>query len=147
MALLFPGIQGPHLYSLFGAEVRLGSLLIGLVTTLSIAALNIVGTRFTARGQQTITYVRVALIMVFLVVAAIYAKPGNLLPLIGGPDGKFSLTAFSGVLVIVPFMYAGLSNFAPATEERQAVPVERRRPQDLEVVGQAHPREQPDRRE
>jgi amino acid transporter len=41
-----------------------------------------------------------------------------LLPLTGGPGGRFSVTAFSGVLVIVPFMYSGFSNFAPATEER-----------------------------
>src|SRR6185295_18336122 len=83
-----------------------------------LAALNIIGTRFTARGQQAITYVRLSLMVVFLAVAAVYANPRNLLPLAGGPGGKFSLTAFLGVMVIVPFMYSGFSNFAPATEER-----------------------------
>jgi amino acid transporter len=116
--LLFKGIQGPRLYTVFGSDVRLGSLIIGIVMTLLLAALNIVGTRFTARGQQAITYVRLALMLVFLGVAAIYAEPRNLLPLVSGPGGKFSLTAFLGVMVIVPFMYSGFSNFAPATEER-----------------------------
>jgi amino acid transporter len=116
--LLFPGIQGPRLYSLLGNEVRLGSVIIGIAMTVLLAALNVVGTRFTARGQQAITYVRLALIAVFLVVAAVHAEPRNLLPLVGGPGGKFSVTAFLGVLIIVPFMYSGFSNFAPATEER-----------------------------
>jgi len=116
--LLFKGIQGPRLYTLLGADVRLGSLIIGLVMTFLLAALNIAGTRFTARGQQAVTYVRLALMMLFLGVAAVYAEPKNLLPLVGGPGGKFSLTAFSGVFVIVPFMYSGFNNFAAATEER-----------------------------
>jgi amino acid transporter len=116
--LLFPGIQGPLLYTAFGTEVRLGSLVIGLAMTFLLAGLNVVGTRFTAGGQQAITYIRLALMLLFLAVAAIYAKPENLLPLTGGPGGKFSLVAFAGVLVIVPFMYTGFSNFAPATEER-----------------------------
>jgi amino acid transporter len=93
-------------------------LIIGILMTLLLAGLNIIGTRFTARGQQAITYARIALILIFLAVAVVYAEPRNLLPLVSGPGGKFSLTAFLGVLVIVPFMYSGFSNFAPATEER-----------------------------
>ena len=118
--LLFPGIEGRVLYRAFGEDIHLGGLAIGLIATLALALVNVMGARASARTQEVVTYLRVALMVTFLGIAFAYAKPENLRPLFLASGGPHAFVAFLGVLLTAPLWYAGFSVFATATEERSA---------------------------
>jgi basic amino acid/polyamine antiporter, APA family len=123
--MLFPGIKGAALYHLLGEDVTTGSLVLGLSVTVLLAVLNILGTHLTARFQETITYVRLGLMGIFLCVALIYANPQNLSPLIGNMHGGVTFNDFVGVVVTSPILFVGFSVFAAASEERSATSTDR----------------------
>ena len=123
--MLFPGVRGPLLYQVFGAEVRLGGVLIGIGVTLALWAINTLGTRLTASAQEWITYVRLVLMLGFLAVAIAFAEPANLAPAFGPQHGPAGV-AFLGVLTTTPFIFGGFNVFATATEECAGTSTKRR---------------------
>ena len=115
--LLFPGATGPRLYSILGQDVRLGAVIIGAVAAVAMWWLNAVGAQMAARAQEWVTYLRIALMVGFLAVAMAYSHPANLQPLFGHGPGTTAPTAFLQVLITAPFIFAGFTVFATATEE------------------------------
>ncbi|PZN95128.1 MAG: hypothetical protein DCF31_07615 [Alphaproteobacteria bacterium] len=115
--LLFPGIEGPVLYRLLGADVHLGGVLCGAGCALALAALNAAGTRGTASAQAWVTYLRIALMLAFLGVAIAWAQPANLRPLVPGATTSAQVAAFLSVLGTAPFWFAGFNVAATASEE------------------------------
>ena len=115
--LLFPGAAGPKLYSILGQDVRVGSVVIGAVSAVVMWWLNAVGARMAARAQEWVTYVRIALMVGFLAVAIAFSHPANLQPLFGHGPGTTTGEAFIQVLITAPFIFAGFTVFATATEE------------------------------
>ncbi len=115
--LLFPNVEGPLLYRLFGQDVRLGAVLIGIGAALVLWILNRAGAKLTAKTQEWVTYGRIVLILAFLAVALAYAKPANLQPLFSHGPGRTAIGGFLGVLATAPFWFGGFTVFATATEE------------------------------
>jgi amino acid transporter len=115
--MLFPGVTGPLLYTLFGQEVRLGAVVIGLVFALLLWLLNVRGAKMSARTQEWTTYLRLLLMAGFLGVAVFYAHPANLKPLFTFGHSSLAATQFFGVLATAPFWYGGFTVFATASEE------------------------------
>jgi amino acid transporter len=126
--MLFPGVTGPLLYTIFGQEVRLGAVVIGIVGALALWVINHRGAKMTARTQEWVTYVRLLLIFGFLAIAIRYADPVNLKPLFASAKPGEGATAFFAVLATAPFWYGGMNVFASASEEAGA---------PMKVVGRA----------
>lgn len=133
--LLFPGVVGPVLYRLFGQDVRLGGVVIGLVGALALWGLNMAGARLTARTQQWVTYGRIGLILAFLTVALAYGRPANLRPLFSHGAGGTNLGAVLAVAATAPFWFGGFTVFATAAEESAASMREVGRAIVLSIVG------------
>jgi basic amino acid/polyamine antiporter, APA family len=115
--LLFPGIEGPVLYHILGADVHAGGLIAGGAIALALALLNAAGARGTALTQEWVTYARILLMFTFLGIALIYAKPVNLQPLVPGTSPALQFSAFLGVLATAPFWFAGFNVTATVAEE------------------------------
>lgn len=115
--LLFPGIEGPVLYRMLGADVHLGGLVAGALIAVALAGLNAAGARGTAMTQEWVTYARILLMLVFLGIALAYAEPVNLRPLVPGASPGLQFNAFLGVLATAPFWFAGFNVTATVAEE------------------------------
>jgi len=117
ISLLFPDIRGSILYEIVGEDVFAGDLVIGIVATLLLFAVNAVGTSASARMQEAITYLRLAAMLGFVACALLFGSPANLTSG-GGVDAGLTAHGFLAVLTAAPFMYSGFSAFATAMEER-----------------------------
>ncbi|MGH7024452.1 MAG: APC family permease [Caulobacteraceae bacterium] len=115
--LLFPGATGPRLYALFGQDVRMGGVIIGLGAAIALWLLNLAGAALTARSQQWVTYARIALMFIFLGVAIAYGRPANLAPLFRHAATSARLGDILAVLATAPFWFGGFTVFATAAEE------------------------------
>lgn len=118
VGVLVPGIQGPALYESFGEPVRLGSVLIGLVGTAVIAWLNYRGISPAARLQDALTYIKIGLALVVIVVGLSWGRTENLHPLF---QESAAHSVWSGVLSVFltsPFWLAGFSVIARVMEEK-----------------------------
>lgn len=116
--LLIPGIRGPVLYEMFGQEIYLGGLIIGIAATLILSVINIMGAHATARLQELLTYFRLAMMALIVAVGMFWGHSENLQPLFRPVEDRSTWIGIFGVLITVPFWYAGFSVFASAMEEK-----------------------------
>ena len=137
VSLLFAGIAGPTLYSALGQPVTLGGIIAGLAAAAALWAINVRGMRGSARAQEWVTYARIALMLVFLVVALLYARPENLIPLIRGETGGGKALAVLAALASAPFWFGGFNVVACATEESATSPAVLARALLLSIVAAA----------
>lgn len=117
IALLFPFLSGPTLYTMLGQPVTSGGILAGLIGTGLLWAINVRGIRGSATTQTWVTGARIALMILFLVVACAFAQPANLRPLIHGSDTGSRILAVLAALASAPFWFGGFNVVASAVEE------------------------------
>lgn len=118
---IFPALEGPALYHVFGRDVHAGTVAIALVGTVTVAALNLRPIANTARAQNAIVFVKIAVTAVFCVAGLIGGNARNLLPLLPRPAADTSVAA--GILALVatmPLWYAGFHVTAILSRERAA---------------------------
>jgi basic amino acid/polyamine antiporter, APA family len=106
---LFPGIQGPTLYTNGGSEVQAGTLLLGLGGMALLIFLSYRGTRFATGFQDLLTYAKIGLAIVFISVGIGWGKVENLTPLFRRGESGSLLTGIFAVFLTAPFWYGGFN--------------------------------------
>jgi amino acid transporter len=121
MVTLFPALEGSVLYSVLGRDVHAGTLVIALVGTTVVGIMNLRPLPKTARTQNAVVLLKLAVTAVFCIAGLTSGKAQNLLPLIGTstPNGS----VIGGILALtatMPLWYAGFHIIAIMSEERAA---------------------------
>lgn len=112
MQYLFPSYMKVHLYSVAGFDIYLTWLLVGVISSILIAAVNYFGVKPAARFQGILTIV-IAIIGLSLITGSLFnGEVSNVQPLF--KDGVNGITA---VAVMTPFMYVGFDVIPQAAEE------------------------------
>ena len=116
---IFPWLEGPPLYRIFGRDVHAGTIAVALVGTAVVAMLNLRPIANTARAQNVIVSVKLGVTAVFCLGGIVAGKAENLLPLL--PQATDGTPAFGGILSLVatmPLWYAGFHVIAILSNER-----------------------------
>ena len=112
MQYLFPSYMKVHLYSVAGFDIYLTWLLVGVISSILIAAVNYFGVKTAARFQGILTIV-IAIIGLSLITGSLFnGEVSNVQPLF--KDGVNGIIA---VAVMTPFMYVGFDVIPQAAEE------------------------------
>ena len=112
MQYLFPSYMKVHLYSVAGFDIYLTWLLVGVIGSILIAAVNYFGVKPAARFQGILTIV-IAIIGLSLITGSLFnGEVSNVQPLF--KDGVNGIIA---VAVMTPFMYVGFDVIPQAAEE------------------------------
>jgi amino acid transporter len=112
-AYIFPSLDSIPLYSVAGHPVFLARLLLGIVLTLFLAALNYYGIRLSASFQTWTAAAVLVLFVVVLGISAVRGAPANFHPL-------FQATPFVSILLtlqIVPYFMTGFESVPKVAEE------------------------------
>ena len=119
LVTLLPAVEGPALYSVFGRDVHLGTVVIAVVGIGTVAALNLRSLSNAASAQNAIVFLKIAVTAVFCLAGMLKGEAGNLLPLLPARDS--SASAVAGVLAVaatMPLWYAGFNVTALLAGER-----------------------------
>lgn len=112
LVYLVPDIQLVTLWSVAGAPVDLGFVLVGILGAVVMTIVNVVGIRTAAIVQTVITITIVIAGLVLMTGAAVSGNADNLEPLL--PNG---LAGVLGVLIMVPAMLVGFDVIPQSAEE------------------------------
>ena len=112
-AYIFPSLNSYELYRVAGQPVFLPRLVLGIVLTLFLAALNYRGIRLSASFQNWTTTAVLLVFVALLGISAVHGSPANFHP-------AFSGTPFVSILLtlqIVPYFMTGFESVPKAAEE------------------------------
>ena len=112
-AYIFPSLNSYELYRVAEQPVFLPRLVLGIVLTLFLAALNYRGIRLSASFQNWTTTAVLLVFVALLGISAVYGSPANFHP-------AFSGTPFVSILLtlqIVPYFMTGFESVPKAAEE------------------------------
>jgi APA family basic amino acid/polyamine antiporter len=113
LARLFPALNGGTLYRVGGNAVHLPQLAIGFALVLFIAYLNHRGIGVTARLQNWSSFIILACVIAFVVLAALHGSAANLQPL-------FTHTPWISIIMVLqiaPYFLIGFESVAKCSEE------------------------------
>jgi len=85
---LIPRAQGPVLYSVLGEPVTLDGLILGLIGTGVICALNLMGVRSSVLFQRVVTYSFLAVMAVMILAGVVFGRTHNLEPPFASVTGR-----------------------------------------------------------
>ncbi len=112
MEYLFPDLKTGYLWTVAGYDVYLSWVLVGVVGSLVMTAVNVVGIKMAAVVQTAVTLVILLAGVLLVSGAAFNGSAANLQPLeVGGLKGMLT------VLVMVPFLLVGFDVIPQAAEE------------------------------
>ena len=115
---MMPGLQGPALYSFAGAEVNVGTLVVGIAGTAILTWLNYRGAGAATRLQDVLTWALLAA-SAWFIIAGIWAGSGeNLKPLFGAVSDRPVWRGVLSVMATAPFWYAGFDVIPQMMGER-----------------------------
>ncbi len=115
---LLPGSQGPVLYSVLGADVTLGSLIIGVVTMFLLIMLNYRGTHAVTRFQDLFTFALIAAAALFLIAGIGWGTVENLRPVFQTGGSRPAWTGVLWVFATSPLWFSGFQVVTQVMEER-----------------------------
>ena len=120
LGYLIPGIDLIPLYSIGGSQVYASHLVLALVFTGFITAVNYFGPKYAVRVQIWLTYLFLSVVVIFVGAGFIYGDWNNIQPLFSQPS--FSLSAFGviNVFITAPFWFVGFDTIPQAAEEAGA---------------------------
>jgi len=113
---LFPALNSMELYRIGGQPVYLPHVLLGLLVTALVTAMNYRGVRLSASFQNWATFAVIALAIVFVSAGVSHGSAANWTPL-------FSGNAFVSILLIVqivPFFMEGFESVGKSSEEAES---------------------------
>jgi basic amino acid/polyamine antiporter, APA family len=113
LSYFFPVLATIPLYTVMGKTIYLPSLLLGLLLTALLTFLNYRGIAPTARFQNVVTVIFLALVALFAGAGVAHGTPANMLPLFRGGVVVGVLT----VLQIVPYFMTGFESVPKCVEE------------------------------
>ena len=117
---MIPGLEGPALYSFAGAEVRLGTLMIGILGTAVLTWLNYRGAEAATRLQDVMTWGLLAASACFIIAGMVAGSAENLKPLFGAVSDRPVWRGVFSVMATAPFWYAGFDVIPQMMGERTA---------------------------
>ena len=119
LSAMFPGIEGPVIYSISGTDVHLFGLSIGLVLMVLITIINFRGARSTAYFQDTLTCILLLASIVFIFAGIFWGDSVNLNPKFVEirPDSGF-VAGIIAVLATTPFWFSGFDTIPQAMGEK-----------------------------
>jgi len=120
LEFLIPGMQGPVLYSFRGSTVHLISLGVALGGVFVLTCLNYRGVRSATTLQDVLTYVKLAVSVIFIAAGIFFGHVANLLPLFRRDSAGISWRGIVGVLVTTLWFYGGFNNVAQIIEEKSS---------------------------
>ncbi|MCM2130643.1 APC family permease [Larsenimonas rhizosphaerae] len=109
---LFPGYSVGHLWTLSGWDVKLTWVLVGVVGSLIMMAINYFGVTMAALIQRLVTLLILAVGVLFITGALFTGETTTLQPLFTGGSG-----GIMSVLIMVPFLFVGFDVIPQAAEE------------------------------
>jgi amino acid transporter len=117
---MIPGLEGPALYSFAGAEVRVGTLVIGILGTLILTWLNYRGAGAATLLQDVMTWGLLAASAGFIIAGMWAGSTENLKPLFGAVSDRPPWRGILSVMATAPFWYAGFDVIPQMMGERTA---------------------------
>jgi basic amino acid/polyamine antiporter, APA family len=123
---LIPGIQGATLYSILGADVHEGDIIIGAVGSCVLMAAHWRGARDAARLQDIATYTLLGANCIFVVLGISRGDTANLQPLIAPSDWGWGYGGVFAALAVTPYFFGGFNTIPQAIAELEN-PKDRRR--------------------
>ena len=114
---MFSGLLGPTLYSVGGADIHLGAVLLGLGFSIAIALANYRGAQSAGRLQDFLTIGKIVIAAVFIGFGLKASHLENFAPLFGAKEGAQSLAAFFVLLGSTPLYFAGFGMITQAIGE------------------------------
>lgn len=118
LGTLLPGSEGPTLYTLWGAPVRLGSLLLGLGGMGLLTYLSYRGTKEAASFQSALTWALIASSAVFIGAGLLRGEMVNLEPYFQRGRSGSIWGGILAVFVTTPVWYGGFNVIPQVMEER-----------------------------
>lgn len=119
LVTLFPALEGSVIYHAFGREVHSGTVAIALLATVGFALLNLRPVGHTARAQNVVVLLKIAITVVFCSASVLKGDTQNLLPLLVPASPERSV--IGGILAMattMPLWFAGFNVVAQLAGER-----------------------------
>ena len=118
LGLLWPPLIGPTLYTSFGEPIGLGTLVISLVCSATIAYLNYRGARSFVRFQNIQTTVFLLIVLVTMGFELYFGSDAKLHPIWRAADGGSWMIGAAWVIGSAPVMFNSFQGVLHAIEER-----------------------------
>lgn len=121
LTMLIPGIKsGDPLYSLYGGDIYLGGIIIGIVVAGIITFMNIKGAASAAGFQKLMVVILLAAAVIGIVAGLFKFDMSNLQPLYENVNDANHKSMFGGILAIMtsaPFFMCGFETIPQAVED------------------------------
>ncbi len=114
---LVPGIAGPPLYSILGAVVHAGDIVIGAIGSIILLVAHWRGARDAARLQDFATYLLLAATCVFVAIGITQGRSENLQPLVAPSDWAWGYGGVFSALAVTPYFFGGFNTIPQAVAE------------------------------
>jgi amino acid transporter len=120
LSYLFPGIDAVPLYQVAGSTVYASHLLLALLFTGFITAINYFGVGIASTVQVALTALFLLVVVIFITAGVVGGEVANLAHPFGDGElrGGGVVAGVTTVLVTVPFWYVGFDTIPQAAEER-----------------------------
>mgnify|MGYP001795099383 CR=1 FL=1 len=119
LSAMFPGLEGPVVYSILGSDVRLYSLLIGIAVMVALAIVQYASVRSVGRLQSALTISLLIASAAFVLAGIGFGDPANLEPHIAQDDsGSFQISGVAFLFATTFFWFAGFDVIPQAMGEK-----------------------------
>ena len=118
LGAIFPGVEGRVVYRLLGADVKIGTLLLGLAFTSLITVLQFRGTDMAARIQDVMTFLLIALCGAFILAGLTAGETENLKPYFELRETGWRWGGVVSVVALTPLVFGGFNFSVQALGER-----------------------------
>ncbi len=114
---LLPGIEGSALYSVLGATVHTGDIVVGIAGTLILLVAHWRGAKDAARLQDLATYLLLAATCIFVAIGIGQGHAVNLQPPIAPSNWAGGYGGILAVLAVTPYFFGGFNTIPQAVAE------------------------------
>lgn len=115
---LFPALEGPVAYSVLGKDLHSGALVVGVVFTLLITLVNVLGAHVAGRFQELFTYIKAVAVIGFLGAAVALGDVSHLSPVLTPVAAQPAIYGVLWIASTAALWYAGFQVVPQAIEER-----------------------------
>jgi APA family basic amino acid/polyamine antiporter len=114
---LLPGIEGSALYTVLGATVHTGDIVVGVAGSLILLVAHWRGAKDAARLQDLATYLLLAATCIFVAIGIGHGQAVNLQPLIAPSNWAWGYGGILSVLAVTPYFFGGFNTIPQAVAE------------------------------
>jgi basic amino acid/polyamine antiporter, APA family len=114
---LLPGIEGATLYTVLGASVHTGDIVVGVAGTLILLVAHWRGAKDAARLQDLSTYLLLVATCIFVAIGIGRGHAVNLHPLVAPSDWARGYGGILSVVAVTPYFFGGFNTIPQALAE------------------------------